>query len=77
MIWTTDITVRCGKSNEVGQMTTDKIRKFKEIRRLITRELRVFGVAALSYTKPRIFLAITLVESEMPLAEIEERVPGL
>jgi hypothetical protein len=42
MIWTTDITVRCGKSNEVGQMTTDKIRKFKEIRRLITRELRFF-----------------------------------
>ncbi|KAI9861256.1 MAG: hypothetical protein M1813_005429 [Trichoglossum hirsutum] len=64
------------QQNEVGQIANEKIKRFEETTRLITREHRIFGTSllgeqGLSYIKPRVYLAIALVESEMPLTQVE------
>jgi hypothetical protein len=64
------------QKDETGQIAREKISRFQEISLLVTREPRIFGAAllteqGLSYSKPRVYLTIALVESSMSLTEVE------
>jgi hypothetical protein len=74
--WKTRYYLEARQQDEVGQIANEKTRKFREITKLIVREPRIFDGClmteqGLTYVKPREYLSIALVESEMSLTQVE------